>query len=119
MGFIDSVKDLFPHTINLEPWTGQNAYGEATYGSADTYQAKIEQGVDLVRAGFGDRSLVPRYKVFIGAAVQVDARDRLTLDTQFGERDETGVFVAPTAVIQRVTPVFDELEQVCTIIYCG
>jgi hypothetical protein len=119
MGFLDGVADLFPHTVTLEPFTGQNQYGEYTYGSAETYQAKVEQGVDLARAGLGDRSLVPRYKVFIGAAVQVDNRDRLTLDARFGERDETGVFVAQTPIIQRVTPVFDELEQVCTIIYCG
>ena len=46
MGFLDGVRDLFPHEVQLAPWTGQNAYGEATFGDALTYRAKIEQGVD-------------------------------------------------------------------------
>lgn len=119
MGFLDGVRDLFPHEVSLAPWTGQNDYGEATYGDALSYRAKIERGVDLARAGIGDRSLVPRYKVFIGEAVQVDARDQLTLDVTFGERNASGVFTAPTVTIKMVTPIYDEQEQVCTIIYCG
>jgi hypothetical protein len=119
MGFLDGVRDLFPHTVTLAPWTGQNQYGEATYGDDSTYQAKIEQGVDLLRAGIGDRSIVPKYKVFVAEPIQVDLRDRLALDAVFGERDESGTFVAPTAVIMKVAPVYDEREWVCTILYCG
>ena len=119
MGFLDGVRDLFPHEVSLAPWTGQNDYGESTFGDTLTYRAKIERGVDLARAGFGDRSIVPRYKVFIGEAVQVDPRDQLTLDAAFGERNDSGTFTAPLAVIKMVTPVYDEREQVCTIIYCG
>ena len=119
MGFLDGVRDLFPHEVSLAPWTGQNDYGEATFGDAEVYRAKVEQGVDLLRAGLGDRSIVPKYKVFIGEAVQVDVRDQLTLDVAFGERNEAGTFVAPTATIKMVKPIYDEREQVCTIIYCG
>lgn len=119
MGFLDGVRDLFPHEVELAPWTGQNEFGEATFGDAEAYRAKIEQGVDLMRAGIGDRSIVPKYKVFIGEAVQVDARDRLTLDAAFGERDDAGTFTAPTAQIKMVKAVYDEREHVCTIIYCG
>ncbi len=119
MSFLDGVRDLFPHTVSIAPWTGQNEYGEATYGTTSTYQAKIERGVDLARASLGDRSIVPKFKVFVGSAVQVDLRDRLTLDAVFGERDDNGTFTAPTASIQQVTPIYDEREWVCTIIYCG
>lgn len=119
MGMLDGVKDLFSHSVTMAPWTGQNEHGEATYGDATTYAAKIESGVDLLRAGFGDRSIVPKYKVFLAEPLQVDVRDQLTLDTAFGERDEAGTFVAPTVSIMKVAPVYDEQEWVCTILYCG
>lgn len=130
MGFLDGVRDLFPHTVTIEPWTGQNDYGEATFGEATTYTAKIERGLDLARGGRGDgssvarggggdRSIVSRYKVFIGEAASIDARDRLTLDAAFGERDADGLFVAPVSTIKSVMPVYDERELVCMIVYCG
>jgi hypothetical protein len=119
MGFLDGVRDLFPHTVTVAPWTGQNQYGEATYGDDETYQAKIERGVDLARAGIGDRSIVPQYKVFLAEPVQVDVRDRLTLDAAFGERNEAGAFTAPASLIMMVKPIYDEREWVCTILYCG
>ena len=119
MGLLDDVRDLFPHSVTVAPWTGQNIYGEATYGDAATFAAKIERGVDLVRAGMGDRSLVPKYKVFVAEPVQVDVRDQLTLDAAFGERNEAGTFVAPAATLVMATPVYDEREWVCTILYCG
>ncbi len=119
MGFLDGVLDFFPHTVQLAPWTGQNDYGEPTYGAMVPYAAKIEQGVNLLREGLGDRSIVPKYKVFLGEAVQVDVRDQLTLDASFGSRDTAGTFEAPLATIYQVKPVYDEQEQVCTILYCG
>lgn len=119
MAFLDGVRDLFPHTVTVAPWTGQNLYGEATYGDAVTYQAKIEQGVDLLRAGLGDRSIVPKYRVFLAEPIQVDPRDRLALDPAFGSRDAAGSFEAPSVAIVMVKPVYDELEHVCTIVYCG
>lgn len=119
MGMLDGVKDLFPHSVTVAPWTGQNQYGEATYGDANTYAAKVERGMDLLRAGSGDRSLVPTYKVFVAEPVQVDVRDQLTLDATFGERNEAGAFVAPTVTLVMAKPVYDEQEWVCTILYCG
>lgn len=119
MSFLDGLTDFFPHTVTLAPWTGQNEYGEATYGDTASYPAKIEQGVNLLREGLGDRSLVPQYKVFIGEAVQVDVRDALTLDAAFGSRNLAGTFEAPLTTIVQVKPVYDEQAQVCTILYCG
>ena len=119
MGYLDDVRDLFPHTVTIEPWTGNNTHSEATYGTSASYQAKIERGNQKVYGQGGDRAIVPRHKVFIAEALQVDVRDRITLPIEFGERDSTGVFAASTPVIHDVTPIFDETEQVCTIIYCG
>ena len=119
MGYMDGLRDLFPHQVMIEPWTGQNSHSEATYGSGSTYQAKIERGNRQVQSPSGDRAIVPKHKVFIADAVQVDVRDRITLPVEFGERDSTGAFVASTPIIRDVTPIFDETEQVCTIIYCG
>jgi hypothetical protein len=119
MAFLDGLMDLFPHTVSLEPWTGQNDYGEATYGDAVLYPAKIEQGVNLLREGFGDRTLVPKYKIILGAAVAVDARDRVVLDVAFGSRNTAGTFVAPEAIVYQVKPLYDEQEHVSTIVFCG
>ena len=119
MGMLDGLRDLFPHTVTVAPFNGQNAYGEATYGDAVTYPAKVERGTDLTRMGAGDRALVPQYKVFIAEPVQVDVRDQMTLDATFGSRDATGTFEAPAVTLMQVVPVYDETEWVCTILYCG
>lgn len=115
---LDSILDIFTKEVQIEPWTGQNRAGEPTYGTATTYQAKIEHGNRQIQ-GQGDRAIVPKHKIFLGAAVLVDPRDRITLPVEYGERDADGNFAAPTPVIREVQPVYDELEHVCTIIYCG
>lgn len=118
MGLLDDVRDLFPHTVTIAPWTGQDRYSNGTYGSAVTYQAKIERGNRQVR-GDANNAVIPQYKVFIAEALQVDVRDQITLPVEFGARNESGVFVAPTPIIREVMPVYDEFEHVCTVIYCG
>jgi hypothetical protein len=120
MGFMDGLADLFPHTVQIAPWTGQNTAGEGTYGTAETYRAKVERGVFLVRPGLDGRALVPQYKVFIAEAVQVDLRDQVTLDKAFGQRDEHGDFTdGPTVALINMEPKYDEQEWVATILYCG
>ena len=114
---LDSILDLFPKEVIIEPWTGQNRGGEPTYGDPVTYQAKIERGNRQV--GSGDRAIVPKHKIFIGAAVLVDVRDKITLPIEYGERGADGEFAAPTPAIIEAQPIFDELEHVCTVIYCG
>lgn len=115
---LSSILDLFPKEVIIEPWTGQNRAGEPTYGEAVTYPAKIERGNRQVQ-GQGDRAIVPKHKIFLGAAVLVDVRDKITLPLEYGERGSDGNFAAPTPAIVDVQPIFDELEHVCTIIYCG
>lgn len=118
-GFLDDLIDLFPHQVTIEPWTGVNVHSEATYGASTMYQAKIERGNRQVFGQGGDRAIVPKHKVFIAEALQVDVRDRITLPVAFGERNAAGAFVASSPIIRDVMPIFDETEQVCTIIYCG
>lgn len=116
---IDGLRDLFTHNVMIEPWTGQNEYGAATHGTAISYRAHIERGSRQAVMASGDQGIVPQFKVFIPDAVQVDVRDRITLPVAFGARNDSGVFVAPSPIIRQVQPVFDEIEQVCTIIHCG
>jgi len=118
MGMLDSVLDLFPHEVTIEPFTGQDRTGEATYGAGKTYRAKIERGSRQI-ASAGNAAIIPQYKVFIGSALFVDVRDRLTLPTMFGERTTSGGITTSIPVIRQVMPVYDEMEQVCAILYCG
>lgn len=118
MGLLDDVRDLFPHEITIEEWTGDDRKGP-TYGTAKTYHAKIERGSRQVFSTGGDRGIAPKHKVFIAAPVNVDVRDRVTLPTEFGERNASGIFEPPTPIIREAVPVYDGTEQVCTILYCG
>lgn len=119
MGYLDDLRDLFPHEVTIAPWTGQNRHGEATYGTSVTYRAKIERGNRQIAAGAGDRAIVPKHKIFLAEAVLVDPRDQITLPLEFGNRDSSGEFSSPTPIIREVVPVYDDTEHVCTIIYCG
>ena len=98
---VTQFRDFFAHTVTLEAWTGQDAYGKATYGAAVTYPARVEMKSRLI-AGSAGTQLAARGRVFLGTATVPNDKDRLTLPASFvptqppildvyPETDETGI----------------------------
>jgi hypothetical protein len=108
---------LFSQTVTLYPWTGQNAAGEATYGSGADYRAHVQQGVAQTTGT--TQALPGLYKIIIGEAVQVDPRDRLVMPSEYGTRNDSGDFEAPTTKIVSVQYLNDSRGPVATVLMCG
>lgn len=102
---ISSIQSLLDVNVGIEPWTGQNAYGDGSYGVKRTVRAHIYQGRFWAMGGNGE-SLPARYKVILGEAIQVDPRDRITLPKEYGVRDANGVFQPDTPPILQALPAF-------------
>lgn len=108
---------LFSQTITLKPWTGQNDFGEATYGQGTTHRAHVQQAV--ARTNGSQAALPGLFKVIIGEPVKVDPRDQLVLPEEYGTRDDNGDFESPTTRIAEVHYLNDSRGHVATTIICG
>lgn len=71
---LQECKDI----VSIAPWTGQNAYGEATYGSDQAYPARVEVRSRRI-AGSGGVELTARGRVFLATTTIPSVKDRLTL----------------------------------------
>lgn len=111
------LTSLFGQVITLYPWTGQDTFGEATYGEGSDYRAHIQQGTQ--RTPGADQALPGLYKVLIGEAVQVDPRDKLVLPVSYGTRNDAGVFEAATTTIIEVQYLNDSRGHIATTVICG
>jgi hypothetical protein len=90
-----SLASMLTQTITLEPHTGQDAYGQPTYGAAVAHAARVEWVEVLVQTPTGaERS--PRQLVFLAGPAIPDLRDRLTLPD------------GAQHALQQVSPVYDE-----------
>lgn len=65
-------------TITREPYAGLDAYGQRTYGAAETYKARIEHRARLVRDAHGEER-VSQVQVYLASTTIFDVKDRLTL----------------------------------------
>lgn len=112
---IDRLQHLFKDSVTIEPWSGQNGYGEATYGAGTVYRARIERGV--AHTNGQDQSLYGLHKIILSTYVQVDPRDRITLPSSYGERNDAGIFAAPATTIREVNYLSDEYGPLSTVLY--
>jgi hypothetical protein len=95
-------------TVSHEAWTGQNAYGEASYGAVVSRRAVVTDATTLVRDDKGDE-VVARYRILFLGDVTVGPLDRLTLPSG------------------RVTPILrvdsgvlaDDATKFVTEVWCG
>ena len=82
MAPISEWADLMPDTVTLEPWTGQDGYGEPTYGDPVTYPARVVGKTRLVRTVSGEEK-VSTVTVYLGAVPGASPQDRVTLPSRF------------------------------------
>lgn len=108
---------LFAQTVTIYPWSGQDTFGQATYGEGTDYRAHIQNGT--TRAIGENQALPGLYKVIIGEAVQIDPRDKLELPEEYGTRNDDGKFESPTTKIVGVQYLNDSRGPVATVVMCG
>ena len=73
--------DMLPHTITVEPFTGINTFGAATYGAAVTYRARIQGKNRLVTAVNGEEA-VSHITMYLQRTT-ISPQDRVTLPAPF------------------------------------
>lgn len=111
------LKHLFVHTVSISPWSGQNQYGEATYGAAVSHPARI-QTMNVMSKG-DNQTLAGMVKVFLSEYIQVDPRDKVVIPDDYGSRNDSGVFESPTSKLIEVQYLSDRNGPVCTVLVCG
>lgn len=108
---------LFSQVVTIYAWTGQDNYGQPTYGEGSDYRAHVQQGVRRIAPPYD--ALPGVYKIIVGEYVQVDPRDQVSLPAEYGTRDASGRFESPVLNIVEVQYLNDSRGPVATVIYCG
>ena len=115
---ISDVQGLLDSTVTIEPYKGQDRYGGPTLGSKLSVKCRIEKGMKEIQ-GVNGQSLLAQYKVILGAPIQVDPRDKITLPKEYGTRDASGDFETVSPPILQVKPVFLRGRHDYTVIILG
>ncbi len=99
---ITSLRSMLTSTITVEPWSSQDVYGQATYGTAVSMAARISKAPKLVRADDGR-------EVVAGSTAWVDP-----VSTIIGARDRVTLPDGTTPTVLSVERIPDERGRVCT-----
>jgi hypothetical protein len=78
MSFLEDVLPLLAQTVTIAPWTGQDTYGEATYGAAVSYAARVEGKMQMIRDAVGAER-VSAVTVYLATTASISPKDKLTL----------------------------------------
>ncbi len=89
---VDAWRAFLTQTVGHAPFTGQDSYGEATYGATTWYAAHVEQAIVGQGGVTGVSTVTGQLHVILGAAVAIDPRDKILLRQPFTTRGSTGVF---------------------------
>lgn len=79
---LQSLISMMAHTISLAPYTGQNAYGEASYGAAVNYTARVQGKMKMVR-DFAGVERVSTVTCYVATTAAISPKDKLTLPGSF------------------------------------
>ncbi|MCR4375682.1 MAG: hypothetical protein NUW22_12615 [Acidobacteria bacterium] len=82
MPTVDIWARLAKDLVTIEPYSGQNRYGEATYGSAVTYRAHCQGKIQRI-TGLDGQEHVSQVTSYLIGTVAVSTRDRITLPSRF------------------------------------
>ncbi len=73
-----ALKTMCKSTVTIAPWTGQDVYGQASYGTAVSYAAHISGKARMVRNTLG-QEVVSSVHVVLSTAPSISTKDRITL----------------------------------------
>lgn len=82
MTLIADMADFLPHTITIEPYSGQDKYGDPSFGSPVSYKGRVELKNRMVRDNVGQER-VSRGKIFLNTQTIPSAKDRITLPSGY------------------------------------
>ena len=99
---ITSLRSFLTVRIAVEPWTGQNVYGDATYGTSVSMPARISKKPKLVRADDGRETVAGSIAWVDPAFVTIGPKDRVTLPD------------GSTPPVLSIDRIPDERGRVCT-----
>ncbi len=75
---ISELKAFMTSTITIEPWTGQDGYGKATYGTAVEISARISEKPSRVLDATGQTVVTGATAWTDAADTVVTSKDRIT-----------------------------------------
>lgn len=76
------LQEMCTQTVTHTPWSGQNAQGEPTFGSATSYKAYIGGQNKLVWDASG-KQVLSSLKVILAEYVAVNPKDKITLPSGY------------------------------------
>lgn len=82
MAFEADFKSFLPHSITIEPYTGQNSAGEESYGSGIAYSGRVADKTKMIRTDAGIEK-VTRTVAWLNTTTAISTRDRVTLPSGF------------------------------------
>lgn len=98
--------DLCPHRVTIEPFASLDPYGTTTYGTAVTYQARVQGKSQMVTSQSGEE-VVSLVQVYLNGTVT--PQDRITLPAPFSPTQPS------ILAVQRVS---DEYGQHHQVVFC-
>lgn len=79
---IDDVAEFCVSTIAIEPYAGQDEYGEPNFGSSVSYMWRIEVKNRMIR-DFKGQERVSMGKIFLQTQTMISPKDRITLPSGY------------------------------------
>ena len=76
---ISELRAFMTSTITVEPWTGQDVYGKATYGTAVSIAARISEKPSRVLDSAGQTVVTGATAWTDAANTVITSKDRVTL----------------------------------------
>jgi len=97
---VERFRHLMGQAVTLARFTGRDGYGEASFGVAVTYRARVVGKVRTVRSASGEEVLSSQ-TVYLMSAAAVSPLDRLTLSTGFVNSTEADRMTPPIVATGR------------------
>lgn len=102
------LKELFLHSITIEPFAGTDEWGNKSWGAGVSYPARVRNTRKKVLNPTGG-DIVSETIVYVDTVAEIGMYDRLTLPAGFEPNQPE---------IIKVIRLVDEHGLYCTVIHC-
>lgn len=109
------LRALLAQTVTVKPWVSDSVYGAAVYGTATTYEARVEAMNKLIK-DFKGRDTIATTRVYVGLSA---AGTALNLGAQAARASITLPDGTSPSILS-VESLPDETGMAyTTVVYCG
>lgn len=91
---IDDLEEFCISTIGIEPYAGQDEYGDPSFGASVFYQGRIEIKNRMIRDAKGQER-VSMGKIFLQTQTVISPKDRITLPSGYSPTNPEILAVYP------------------------